>query len=126
MALGGIEPASRAPGPDAGIDQREAIKIIAQAVERLPATLREPLVQSIHDHPTRAIAEDIGVSESTARRRIQQARDHIKDELAARADDTHSTPLDKVTDPVLERSQRLHEQTFGPSLSPRPGRGPDR
>lgn len=118
VALGGIEPASRAPAPDAGIEQREAIKTLAQAVEQLPPTLREPLVQSMQGHSIRAIAEDIGVSESTARRRIQQARDHIREELSSRADDRPWVPLEKaVADPVLERSQRLYEQTFAPSLS---------
>ncbi len=126
VALGGMEPASRAPAPDARIEQREAIKTLAQAVEQLPPTLQEPLVQSMQGHSTRAIAEDIGVSESTARRRIHQARDHIKDELASRADDTPWAPLHKVTDPVLERSQRLHDQTFPSALGPEPGRGPDR
>lgn len=117
VALGGMEPASREPGPDAGIEQREAIKAIAQAVEQLPPTLREPLVQSMRGHPTRAIAEDIGVSESTARRRIQQARDHIRDALSSHMHDATWVPLENVADPVLERSQRLYEQTFAPSLS---------
>lgn len=115
VALGGIEPASRAPDPDAGLEQREAIKIIAQAVEQLPPTLREPLVQSMHGHATHAIAEDIGVSESTARRRIQQARDHIREKLSSRADDRPWVPLEEAgADPVLERSQRMYEQTFAP------------
>lgn len=126
VALGGMEPASRTPGPDAGIEQRESIKAIAQTVEQLPPSLRDPLLQSMQGHPTHAIAEDIGVSDSTARRRIQQARDHIRDELAARADDGPWVPLEKVADSVLERSQRLFEQTFAPSSGPQPGRGPNR
>lgn len=127
VAIGGIEPASRAPGPDAGIEQQEAIRIIAQAVEQLPPTLRQPLLQSIHGHPTHAIAEDIGVSESTARRRIQQARDHIREELSSRADDRPWVPLENVVaDPVLERSQRLYERTFPPSPGAEPGRVPNR
>jgi len=126
VALGGIEPASRAPGPDAGLEQRESIKAIAQAVEQLSPSLREPLVQSMHGHPTHAIAEDIGVSESTIRRRIQQARDLIRHELATRADDAPWMPFDKAADPVLERSQRLYEQTVPASPGPAVGRGPDR
>ena len=126
VALGGMEPASREPGPDAGIEQRESIKTIAQAVEQLPPSLREPLVQSMHGYPTNAIAEDIGVSESTARRRIQQARDHIREGLSSRADDRPWVPFDKAADPVLERSQRLYEQTFSQHMGPEPGRGPDR
>ena len=115
VALGGMEPASREPGPDAGIEQREAIKAIAQAAEQLPPSLREPLVQSMEGTSTHVIAEDIGVSESTARRRILHARDHIRDALSSHMDDATWVPLESA-DPVLERSQRLYEQTFAPSL----------
>lgn len=126
VALGGIEPASRAPAPDAGIEQREAIKTIAQAVEQLPPSLRVPLVQSMHGHPTHAIAEDIGVSESTARRRIQRARDHIRDELSAYMEGAPWVPLERVADPVLQRSQRLFEEAFDRWPRPEPQRVPAR
>lgn len=122
-----MEPASREPGPDAGIEQRESMKAIAQAVEQLPSSLKDPLLQAMQGHPTHTIADDIGVSESTARRRIQQARDHIKDELNSRADDRHWVPSEKVlADPVLKRSQRLYEQTLTATPGPALGRGPDR
>jgi len=72
------------------------------------------------------IAEDFGFSECTAGRRIKDARDHVREELAQPVDDAAGVPYETVTDPVLERSQRLFEQTFAPSLGPEPGRGPDR
>jgi hypothetical protein len=72
------------------------------------------------------IAEDFGVSESTARRRIQEARDAVRDELAPHVDDVAEVPYETVTDPVLERSQRMFEETFAPPLGSEPGRSPDR
>jgi hypothetical protein len=39
-------------------------------------------------------------------------------------DDAAEVPHETVTDPVLERSQRLFEETFAPSLGPRIGPGP--
>ena len=84
------------------------------------------MVQSMQGSPAHVIAEDFGFSESTARRRIQEARDCVRDELARHGDDVAEVPDETVTDPVLERSQRLFEETFAPSLGPEPGRVPDR
>ena len=39
-------------------------------------------------------------------------------------DDAAEVPHETVNDPVLERSQRLFEETFAPSLGPRIGPGP--
>lgn len=63
---------------------------------------------------------------AAARRRIQEARDLLRDELTLNADDIAEVPYETGTDPVLERSQRLFEETFAPSLSPEPHRGRDR
>jgi len=126
VALGDTEPVSRDPGPDAGIEERASIQAIKQAVERLPHSLQVPLLESMQGRPAHVIAEDFGVSESTARRRIQEARDSVRDELAPHVDDVAEVPYETVTDPVLERSQRLFEETFAPSLGPEPGRGRDR
>jgi hypothetical protein len=80
----------------------------------------------MHGSPAHVIAEDFGVSESTARRRIQEARDLVRDELALHADDVAEVPYETVADPVLEHSQRLFEETFALSLGPEPHRGRDR
>ncbi|MBB1496152.1 sigma-70 family RNA polymerase sigma factor [Propioniciclava sp. MC1595] len=117
---------SREPGPDAGIEQQDSIRAIAQVLEQLPPSLRDPLLQSMHGHPTHSIAEDLGVSDSTARRRIQRARDHIRDALSSHMHDATWVPLENVADPVLERSQCLYEQTFPLAPGPASGRGPDR
>ena len=77
-------------------------------------------------HPLREIAEDLGYSESTAHRRIKEAREHIRDDLASHVDDRHWVPFDMGTDPVLDRAQRLFEQALPQSPGVKPGRGPVR
>ena len=68
------------------------------------------MVQSMQGSPAHVIAEDFGFSESTARRRIQDARDSVRDELALHVDDGAEVPYETVTDPVLSRSQRRNSQ----------------
>ena len=126
MTLGDTEPVSHEPGPGAGIEERAAIEAIKQALGRLPRSLQVPLRESVQGRPASVIAEDFGVSESTARRRIQEARDAVRDELAPHVDEVAGVPYETVTDPVLERSQRLFEETFAPSLGPEPSRGRER
>jgi DNA-directed RNA polymerase specialized sigma24 family protein len=118
VALDGTDPVSREPGPGAGIEERQAVEAITQAVGRLPRSLQVPLLESMQGLPAHVIAADFGVSESTARRRINQARDYLRDELAPHGDDVAEVPYETVTDPVLERSQRLFEETLAPSLGP--------
>jgi DNA-directed RNA polymerase specialized sigma24 family protein len=122
VSLDGREPVSRESDPGDIIEERQAVEAITQALGRLPAALRNPLLEAMQDHPARVIAEHLGFSESTALRRVHEARDHVRDELAARVDDGVGVPYETVTDPVLERSQRLFEQTFAPSLGPERGR----
>jgi len=126
VAIDRVEPASRAPGPGDGIEERESIAAIEEAVGRLPPSLREPLLESVQGHPMRLIAEDFGFSESTARRRINEARDHVRDALKGNAADGLWVSSETVTDPVLERSQRMFEATFAPSPGPDADRGPRR
>ena len=78
---------------------------------------------SMQGHPLREIAEDLGYSESTAHRRIKEAREHIRDDLASHAGDRPWVPFDTGVDPVLERTQRLFEQAFPRSPGVEPGRG---
>src|SRR5664280_2275354 len=82
VPLGDTEPASREPGPGVAIEERQRAAAIRQALERLPHSLQGPLLESMHGAPGRVIADDLGVSESTARRRIQEARVAVRDELA--------------------------------------------
>ena len=126
VALDGREPASRAPEPGEIVEDRYAVAAITQALGQLPSSLREPLLASMQGHPVRAIAEDLGYSQSTAHRRISEAREHLTDQLAPRADEGTWVPFDTATDPVLERAQRLFEEAFQASPGVEPGRGPAR
>lgn len=126
MSLDGRDPASRAPDPGAVVEERQAVAAITKALEQLPPSLREPLAASMQGYPLREIAEDLGYSESTAHRRIKEAREHIRDDLASLADDRPWVPFDMGTDPGLERAQRLFEQALPQSPGVEPGRGPAR
>ncbi len=124
VTLDGRDPASRTPDPGAVVEERQAVDAITRAVEQLPPSLREPLMASLQGHPMRVIGEELGYSESTAHRRIKEAREHIRDDLASLTYDRPWVPLETAPDPVLDRAQRLFEQTFEPSLTPPAARGP--
>jgi len=124
VALDGRDPASQAPDPGEVVEDRHAVAAITQALGQLPTSLREPLMASMQGHPLREIAEDLGYSESTAHRRIKEAREHIRDDLASNVDDRPWMPLDAGTDPALARGQLLSASI--PSLDPERGRGPRR
>ena len=126
VTLGERDPASSTPDPGAVVEDRQSVAAIAREVEQLPASLREPLLASIKGMPMREIANDLGYSESTAHRRINEAREHLRDELGPRAVDSHWVPFDKGTDPVLERAQSLSEQELTPSSGLELGPGPAR
>lgn len=83
-------------------------------------------MESMQGHPMRVIAEDLGYSESTAHRRIKEAREQIRDGLAPRAEDRPWVPLDTGTDPVLERARLLFEQAFPHPSDLTPGSRPAR
>ena len=126
MSLDGRDPASRAPDPGEVVEERHAVAAITQALGQLPPSLRGPLLESMQGRPLREIAEDLGYSESTAHRRVKEAREHIRDDLASHADDRPWTPFDMGPDRVLERAQHLFEQTFPSSPGVEPGLGPAR
>jgi DNA-directed RNA polymerase specialized sigma24 family protein len=115
VPLGDIEPASREPALGARIEQRQSTEAIKQALEHLPHSLQRPLLESMQGRPERVIAEESGFSQSTARRRILEARETRKRELSTHTDDADEGPHESVTDPVLERSQRMFDETFAPS-----------
>jgi DNA-directed RNA polymerase specialized sigma24 family protein len=125
VPLGDTEPESREPDPGAAIEERQSTEAIKRALGRLPHSLQGPLLASIQGRPERVIAEDGGFSESTARRRILEARETLKRELATRADDADGGSFETMTDPALERSQRMFEETSATSHSEH-RRAPDR
>ena len=115
VPLGETEPPSREPGPGAAIEERQSTEAIKQALGRLPHSLQRPLLESMQGRPERVIAEEGGFSQSTARRRILEARETLKRELATHADDADEGPYETVTDPELERSQRMFDETLATS-----------
>ncbi len=118
------DPPSTNPGPSDIIEQRDSISLLARAVELLPTALRGPLEESMRGSTTKTIAEDAGYSESTARRRLHEARDLVKAEIAGW--EGNPSGYEIVTDPVLDRAQRLFEQSFGPVSAPEPRHRPAR
>ncbi len=117
VPLGETEPASREPAPGAAIEERQFTEAIKQAFGRLPHSLQGPLLESMQGRPERVIAEEGGFSQSTARRRILEAREMLKRDLATHADDADGGPYETVTDPALERSQHMVDETFATSHS---------
>lgn len=126
ISLDGWDPASRAPDPGEVVEERHAVAAITQALGQLSPSLRGPLLESMQGHPLREIAEDLGYSESTAHRRIKEARAHIMDDLASHAGDRPWVPLETGSDAVLQRAQHLFEQTSPPPFDLKPSRGPAR
>jgi RNA polymerase sigma factor (sigma-70 family) len=122
VTLGERDPASSAPDPGEVAQARQSVAAIARAVEQLPASLRAPLLASIEGKPMRVIAEDLGYSESTAHRRIAEAREHLRGELAPSPQEGAWAPFATGIDPSLERSQRLYEQQVPPAFDVNPGR----
>ena len=123
VALDGRDPASRAPNPGEVVEDRHAVAAITEALGQLPASLREPLMASMQGHSLREIAENLGYSESTAHRRIKEAREHIRDDLASLTDDRPWVPFDTRADAVLQSAQHLFEQAFPPPSGPETSRG---
>lgn len=106
------DPPSTNPGPSDIIEQRDSISVLVRAVAEMPTALRGPLEESMRGSSTRVIAEDAGYSESTARRRLHEARDLVKAEIAGGEGDPRAHEF--VTDPVLARAQRLFEESLAP------------
>jgi len=113
ISLGEGDPVSSTPDPGGVVEVGHAVAAITQALGQLPTSLREPLMASMQGRPLREIARDLGYSESTAHRRVNEARKRLKDTV-----NSPWVPFDTGTDPVLERARLLHEQTFTPSLAP--------
>ena len=127
VAFDGRDPASRAPDPGEVVEDRHAVAAITQALGQLPTSLREPLMASMQGHALREIAEVLGYSESTAHRRIKEAREHIRADLASHADDRPWAPFGIAeTDPVLLGSHRCHEETQAAAFGEERDGGPRR
>lgn len=114
VALDLWDPPSSTLGPSDIVEQRDSITVLGGAVEQLPTALRVPLQESMRGSSTRAIAEDAGYSESTARRRLHEARELVRAELVRGGADDISHEI-ITTDPVLARAQRMFEEGWAGS-----------
>jgi RNA polymerase sigma-70 factor (ECF subfamily) len=73
---------SVANDPEAEGLRRELMERVLSAIEALPPRLREPCRRRFLDDATyEQIAEDLGLTKETARKRIQQARDILCERL---------------------------------------------
>ncbi|WP_198038819.1 RNA polymerase sigma factor [Skermanella stibiiresistens] len=71
------------PTPETEILNRELGAVLECALDTLPDTLKGPLnMRLINGEPYGAIAERFGLSQANARKRVQQARELLRDRLA--------------------------------------------
>lgn len=78
----GIEWPADQPDAETEIADREALRQVARAMDRLPVRLREALVLvAIDGRSQREAAQLLGVSEKTVETRIYRARKRLRDDL---------------------------------------------
>lgn len=67
--------AAPAPGPEETTEQRQRLARTLSRIETLPDTLREAVVlRLVHDQPSEAVCERLGISESNLFVRLHRAR----------------------------------------------------
>lgn len=68
--------------PYDAISTRETEAVVAAALERVPATYREPLVlYYAEDHSIKEVAHALGISEAAAQRRLSRGRNHLANDV---------------------------------------------
>ena len=93
---------------------------IKLAVRDLPVHVQEALNLSIAGHTTKAIAESLGISESTAARRLEEARDILRPQLlGARNEATTDDVVDPQWESVTTREPAADEPAPVLADSPR-------
>ena len=89
--LAGDDPSSPAPGPEDVAVARINLDAIQASVDALPPYLREPLQRRMDGDTLRTIATALQISTATAGRRVEAARQRVRDDLDA-LDVEPSTP----------------------------------
>lgn len=75
-------PVSASPDPEEVVGDRRQLKIVEEAVARLPAKLKEPLIlTAIEGHSYAGAAEILGVSRKTLEMRIYRARQRLREAM---------------------------------------------
>src|ERR1700722_6661556 len=81
----GLDPADRAPSPEARVTKLEQQQIVRQAIGSLRPSLRQPLaLQTAEERSTREIAETMSLSISATKARIFQAKAALRKSLKAK------------------------------------------
>jgi RNA polymerase sigma factor (sigma-70 family) len=81
-----MSPASGDADPEQRLLAAEQLAVLRRAVEALPRRLREPLQLRLQERPDREIAAALGLSGTTVRKRLQEARDALRPVMCAYRD----------------------------------------
>ena len=124
VALGERDPASTNPDPATIVERRHSLRALHDAVDDLPPKLRQPLLQAAEGRSTADIGADLGLSASTVRRRLADARDQLRDDLAPLlAPDDDAPRYESVRPRPLDRSQHLNDKALAAQPRHEQGRG---
>lgn len=75
--------AAEGPGPDAGVERKDAARVLQRALDDLPDDQREIIVlRDIEDLPYEEISELLGVPRGTVKSRLHRARQQLTRVLA--------------------------------------------
>jgi RNA polymerase sigma-70 factor (ECF subfamily) len=110
--------------PEEGLINREVLAHLYKAVDDLPPRLREPFVlRFFQEMDYRDIAECLSLSPDNVRKRIQQARDILREELSQFLQGSISHRVGRAASvallPKSARSSGDHHKTAGPDFQPR-------
>ncbi len=71
--------------PERGASAREAVALVEEAVDALPAPYRTVfMLRDVEDLPTAEVAASLGITEEAVRVRLHRARTSVRDALLAR------------------------------------------
>lgn len=87
------EPADPTPGgqPASAVEAAELAERLAEAVDALPAKLRQVVVlRDVYALPHEAIAQELGITEAAAKVRLHRARRKLKESLFDAGEHAHA------------------------------------
>lgn len=75
-------PDRAAPSPERVVEEREVLRLAAQAIQALPDLYRTPFKLSLEERSLKEIATTVGISPESAAKRVQRARKWLQPALA--------------------------------------------